>query len=135
MRERDRLRLLKVGVTGDHSLSVGLSQSDQGVDEAGQLVSSAFTGFSEVQAKIQGDLVITRSPRVELPAGISDDFDNAPLHSRVHVFVRLDELNCAIVGVGKQLLQRFVDLGVLLIGEQPDIGEHPNMGKRTPNIN
>ena len=134
MSQGDGLRLLEVGVARDDDIGVRLGYLDERPGELGQLLLAQGARLEQIEADVERDLVVAGPSGVELPADVSDLFDEATLDRRMHIFVGVEELERPIFGIGEQLVERHVDRRVLGAVDQADIRQHADVADRPADV-
>ena len=86
MREQHRLSSLGVGVAGHNRLDLFSGPADQGGLQRCYRSEEVGTGRLDVEAEVEGDLVIPASAGVEFAAQGPEFFDQALLDKHVNVF-------------------------------------------------
>jgi hypothetical protein len=86
------LGLLEVGVAGYRNRRLGFGEIGEGAGETAKLVAAPPGGPSEIQAEIEGHLIIAGAPGVELFTRLPDKFDETALDGRVDILVGFEEV-------------------------------------------
>src|SRR5690606_38444379 len=126
--QRDRLRLLQVGVGGDHHLRVLFSSLCQHGGEGSQFADPGLGGVGEVEAQVEGDLVVAGSAGVDLASHRAHDLDQAALDGGVDVLVGVEEGEGAVGGVGGDLVKSFQQAACLGLIQDADGSQHLDLG-------
>ena len=87
-----------------------------------------------VEAEIERDLVVAAAPRVQLGAGRARDLGDAALDRGVDVLVGRGERERAFVQLQLDAVERGEDDRPLLVGEEPDVREHRDVGARADEV-
>jgi hypothetical protein len=118
---RDRLRALKVGVTGHHPAGVAVRLPAKGIHNSSDLGRELAGGGSAVETEVQRDLVVARPTRVEGGAG-GRDLGEPALDGDVNVLVGVEEVEGACVELFANPAQTPFDRGQLRSGDDPCCG-------------
>ena len=89
---------------------------------------------ADPKPQIGGDLVVSAAAGVELAADVADAVDERPLDVHVDVFQFLAERECAGGDLVLDLLQAGDNLMSLVVGKDPDLGEHQSVGDRAADV-
>ena len=119
VREIDRLRPLQVGIAGNEHVAIGRGQFDQGALRGPEQGAERVAFVAEVEAEIQGDLVIAAAGGVQLRAGVADPLGQLGLEVHVDVFEFGLEREFPRLDLRADLAQTCRDLCALLRGDQP----------------
>ena len=134
MTEGGRLGLLEMGVGGDDRFGVALSDVGEGEGERVKLVVSLAGGAAGVETHVEGHLIIAGSGGVQLARGVTDKFEQSPLHRRVNVLVRVGELEFPTGSFGLDGLQPTEESRHVGLSQDPRLAEHQDVGPRACNV-
>ncbi len=125
---QDRLGPLKVGVARHGRALDRGGFFHQGRAEAPEPGAQAGGRRLEVEAGVQGHLVVAAAGGVELFPGRPDELDQGPLQVHVHVFQLGIPLELPGGHLSGQFLQALDQAPALGLGHQADRAQHPGMG-------
>ena len=83
---------------------------------------------ADVEAQVESDLVVAAPTGVELGPGRAGQFGDPALDGRVDVLVERQERERAAVDLGLHPAERGGHDRPLLLGEEPDAGQHVDVG-------
>ena len=134
MRERDGLRALQMRIAGHDRREVAPREANQrGAkfgdqrDHGGQLV-------AQIQPQVERDLIVARTPGVQLAPGLADQRDQPALDREVDVFIGNVEFEQAPLDLIFDTLESADDRTHFAGLEQADFREHLRMRDRSANI-
>src|SRR5258708_11110377 len=131
MRERNRLRPLQMGVTGQQSVRVAFAKARQRPLERLQFGQEAVGFFPEPQANIESHLVVTRAASVKLcPCGRTAGQFRLDVH--VDVLELRPPAELARLGFAADAVEPTGDGAKVGAAEQARFVEHYWTGLRTP---
>ena len=129
MSERDRLRLLEVGVGRNHRVPSLLSPIHQDGHEMLDLLNSMVDGTAEVEAKIESDLIVAGTPGMETARIVTDQLAKTAFDRGVNVLVGVSTLELSGVRFFENTCQPVLDPGHGIGVEQADFAQHGHVGE------
>ncbi len=132
--ERNGLRLLQVGVGRDDVGGVGLGQVGEQQGETGQGLLLGTGASTEVEAQIEGYLVVAGASGVELPPHRAHQLHQTPLHRGVHVLVAFGELEAPLLGLLEDAAQAIEEAGGFVLVEEAHLAQHLDVGQRPGDV-
>ena len=106
--EEDGLGSLKVGVPGEHRLSLAMGEVDEAGDDRLDLVDACIERGHRPEPEIRRHLIVAAAAGVKFLAQLPDPFDEVPLHEGMDVLVvRVAEDR----GIGRDVVMQRLERG------------------------
>ena len=128
------MRGLQVGVAGHDHAEVVFGLFQQGALQAGDEGGDGLELVAQVEADVEGHLVVARACGVQLAADRADLFDQARFDVHVDVFEADLEVELAGFDFSQDLLESARDLLGVLGRDDRLPGKHPRVGHRSLDV-
>ena len=132
--EEHGLGPLEMRVARHHGVGVSFGQPDQRDAQPVDSVQDVADGLLHVQAHVDGDLVVARPRRVELPSRLADRLEQPALDVHVDVFELGPPGEVAVLDPLADGHQPVDDGRSLVIGDDPLPAEHPGVRDRARDV-
>ena len=132
--EGDGLGGLQMSEAGHDGLPVALRQIQQGAQQGVLLGEDGVDFLAQVEARGGGDLIIARTPGVQLLAGIADPLDQPMLDVHVQVFQVHPPLKLAGLDLFADLPQAGDDALHFAFFQNAGAAQHAAMGDGAANV-
>ena len=131
---QDRLGPLQVRVAGQDQVAVPLGRGDEGPLQVGEPPVDPVEGVADPELDVGADLVVAAAAGVQLAADVAEAVDQRGLDVRVDVLALEHEREAPLLDLGPDIRQAPHNLLAFLGGEQSDLGEHPGVRDRAPDV-
>jgi hypothetical protein len=129
-----RLRPLQVRVARHRPVEMLLGTLGEQAHQLADHLARHVCTLVDEQRHVGGHLVVARPGRVQLAPDRADDLRQAPLDGHVDVLVVVAHLEAAVGDLGAHLIEAALQLGELVVVEDPGAGEHPRVRQRAVEV-
>jgi len=127
--ERDRLGLLEMCVRSHDRVAGILGLVDKHSCKVLDLLDPMIDSASQIEPKIEGDLIVTGTPGVETSGVITDQFSETAFDGGVDVLVGISELETPGVRLVENVFESVPDPSHGFHLEQADLAKHVDVGE------
>jgi hypothetical protein len=128
MTQRCCLGLLEMGVARYHGGDVSFGELGQSQGQTTKPFDLCVSSATQIQAKIQGNLIVSGSAGVESVGRVADYLAETPLYRRMHIFVGLLEPELPVFCLGEDLIKAFLEVGGHIRFDDSGLAEHDDVG-------
>ena len=128
MGEKDRLRLLQVGISGQNHTAFLFRQIEETRLQRRDELQDPADLLPQVEPDIEGDLIVPAPPRVEFASHVADPLRQGLFDRHMDVLVVGTENKISRLDIGKDLAETCDDRPRLPFGNDPLPAQHPGMG-------
>ena len=129
MSERDRLSLLEMCIRSHDRVASILGLFDKHANKVVDLLDPMVDGPSQVEAQVEGDLIVAGTPCVETSRVATDQLSETALNGSVYVLIGIPELETPLVRLFEDVFEPFPDPTHGFRIEQVDLAKHVDMGQ------
>ena len=128
MGEKDRLRLLQVGISGQNHAAFLFRQIEETRLQFRDELQNPVDLLPQVESDIEGDLIVPAPPRVEFASHLADPVRQGLFDRHMDVLIVGTENKVSRLDIGKDLAKARDDRPRLSFCNDPLPAKHPGMG-------